>query len=437
MSIVPLRRIVSPKVVRASVVSVGVAVIAFTTFAVAGLVGARTGHATLIWVVAALGVAVVVPLLAGPLERIGERVAYGRQGNPYATLDAFVRRTAETLPTEDVLPQLARTAAVATRSTRGEVRLWLADGAEWVQTWPPRATDATDEMSVPLRHGGEDLGTLEVARAGRGSDPIDGAVLDRLAGPAGLALSNVRLTLDLTHRVETTTRLVEALRISRGRLVTARADQAERFARQVHREVLDRISTADAALAALGTTTTQMPPRAAETASGDSTGVDPTGADSTPADSARADSARAVLGTARDEIAVALESLREISHGIYPPVLHQRGLRAALEWRRDHAGVPWRIVVEPDGDWRVEAEVEAAAYFACVDLLSPAPSAADLVVTWSAPGALVMRIAGLPDASEEHTRLVRDRAEALGGSLEVDDGTASATIRLPARMIGG
>ena len=51
-------------------------------------------------------------------------------------LSGFVERISETLAVDDVLPHVARTVTQAMHSPRGEVRLWLADGGQWKQTWP-------------------------------------------------------------------------------------------------------------------------------------------------------------------------------------------------------------------------------------------------------------------------------------------------------------
>lgn len=419
--------------IRSAAVASGVALVVLAVLSVTVLLSTAVGHSGLLWFLAAVAVAVLVPFASPWLGRVGDRLAYGREGDPYAALSDFVRRTSEALAVEDVLPQLARTAALATRSHRSEVRLWLADGAEWVQTWPPRSESSGDDVVVPLRHAGEELGRLEVARD---TDLVgtDAAVLERLAGPAGLAVSNVRLTVDLRHQVTVTAALAEQLRASRERLLSARADQVERLVTRLGADVLRRLDEAGTALDEAGTA------------------LDETGAalDEAGRRTAAAGSRPASLGDARRSIEAGLESLREISHGVYPPVLAQRGLVAALEWYRDHTEQAWRLRAVPPEPWRVDREAEDVAYFACVALV--ADRADDVSVTVSAGDhpdradgvsvavsaadpLLQVEVRGAVAAEGPAVQLVRDRVEALGGTLDVTQTTGGATMRLPARMM--
>ncbi len=389
--------------VRSGAVACGVAVVVLAVLSVTALLSGAVGHAGLLWLVAIVAVAVVVPLVSPGLGRVADRLAYGREGDPYAALSDFVRRTSDALAIEDVLPQLARTAALATRSRRGEVRLWLADGAEWVQTWPPTSADAAADVVVPLRHAGQELGRLEVAR-GDDLGGVDPGVLQRLAGPAGLAASNVRLTVDLRHQVAVTAALAEQLRASRERLLVARADQVERLLARLEVDVLRRLDEADEAL---------------DTAGGDTVPVIVR---------------TAALAETRISLEAGLDGLREISHGIYPPVLAQRGLVAALEWHRDRADRAWELRCVPPGSWRVDPHAEEAAYFACIALVPDRAGEVSVVV--SADGAsLQVRVRAGMAADRLSVRLARDRVEALEGSLDIDEATHDVTIRLPARMM--
>ena len=57
----------------------------------------------------------------------------------------------------------------------------------------------------------------------------------------------------------------------------------------------------------------------------------------------------------------AAQTLRELAHGIYPPLLASDGLKAALRGRLARAPLP--VNVEADGLGRYPQEVEAAVYF--------------------------------------------------------------------------
>ena len=66
----------------------------------------------------------------------------------------------------------------------------------------------------------------------------------------------------------------------------------------------------------------------------------------------------------------ALSELRDLAHGIYPPVLRDFGLQAALAAAARRCIPPAALVA--DGIGRYPAEVEAAVYFCCLEGLQNA-----------------------------------------------------------------
>jgi signal transduction histidine kinase len=76
------------------------------------------------------------------------------------------------------------------------------------------------------------------------------------------------------------------------------------------------------------------------------------------------------LEPVRDELALALEELRELAHGLFPPILTSEGLEPALEAAARRAGLPVRVDAGDIG--RLEPELEAAVYFCCVEALQNA-----------------------------------------------------------------
>ena len=103
-------------------------------------------------------------------------------------------------PVDEVVPALAETAGRTMHSTRAEVRLLMSDGDSWSQVWPQRAVADGSQMTVGVRHGGTDVGEIEVDVADPDESDRDRGLLDDLARPAGLALSTVRLTVELRRR---------------------------------------------------------------------------------------------------------------------------------------------------------------------------------------------------------------------------------------------
>lgn len=385
------------RLTRVVVLAVGLASGVLAVYAVAVLGGPhRMGPWR--WLGATAVVAVLVPLTRPWLDRVADRLAYGPTEDPRAVLADFVRRLADELAVDDVLPELARTAARATHSSWGEVRLWLADGAEWRRTWPPGSDGDRAEVSVSLRHSGEVLGRLDLGRqdeqAGRARE-----ALDRLAGSAGVALSNVRLTVELRRRLAQTTELADQLQHSRQRLLDAAEAQRQQLTLRVQRVVLDRLSTVEQHLA--------------------TTAGDPSG-----------------LRAALEETTAALEGLRHVAAGIYPPVLQQRGLAGALDWHLDHQPVAVSTEIRSEQDLRQPAALEAAAYFCCVALLDDCPAGTRPRLTIdSGPTTLALRLQLAQPPRPAVLELVRDRIEALGGAMSSRPGGTChlVTVDLPTR----
>ena len=391
------------ELVRLSVVTAArallVAVVGGAALVAAG--SSRSGGSTAAgdgwWLGATVLVAAAVMASRRPVERLADRVAYGPGGDPYSALSAFVQRVAETVAVEEVLPRVAQTVTQATHGSTGEVRLRLTGGAELREAWPaghgpgPRAgTTAGTMVHVPLQRRGEQVGSLGVTTEAVETDAHTRAVLDRLAGAAGLALANVRLTYDLRHRIAESRDLAERLAGSRRRLVGVAAEQTARFSRLVDDHVQSRLRAAGDAL-----------DRA------------------TPGDAAALEDAAA-------EAASALEALREIAHGVFPPTLADNGLRVALEtYAGRHGG---RVRVTHGGhDARAPEPVETAGYLCAVQLLDECLDGGGSaeVALERLDHRLEVTVSCDRPPTPGTVQLVEDRVDATGGRvrLPADDGT--------------
>jgi hypothetical protein len=269
-------------------------------------------------------------------------------------------------------------------SRGSEVRLWLVDGGEWRQTWPPGQEEVGGEVSLALRHGGDPVGRLQVDLVADQLSAADRDLLNRLAGPAGLALSNVRLTYELRRRLREASELAEQLRRSRQRLIEARGVQRRRFTAAVEAQVSRHIAAADAALA-------RQP---------------------------------SLVDAAAVESLAALEALRDLAVGVFPPALAERGLDDALDQYFD--GLTTHVTLRSSGldGTRLTPVVEAAAYFCCVamveDLIRHGPAVVEL--TRRGPTLNVAVRSALPTPclpTSDTEQLVRDRVDAVGGDVEV------------------
>ena len=134
----------------------------------------------------------------------------------------------------------------------------------------------------------------------------------------------------------------------------------------------------------------------------------------------------AAIGRQIDE---ALEELRSLARGVYPPLLEAHGLGEALKSATRHSPKP--VSVHAHGIGRYRADLERAVYFCCLEALQntakhAGPGAAARVGVWQLRRQLLFEISDTgpgftPGHAPPGTGLVnmRDRIEAVGGSLVV------------------
>ena len=146
--------------------------------------------------------------------------------------------------------------------------------------------------------------------------------------------------------------------------------------------------------------------------------------------------ASAVLQGFGDDVELAIGELRDLAHGIYPPLLTSVGLASALRSAGVRSGRA--VSVQASGVRRCRPEVEIAVYFSCLAALDnaakhagPAPVSVDLSDTG---GALDFTVcdsgAGFDPAKTQvgaGIANMRDRIANVGGSLAVDSAPARGT----------
>jgi signal transduction histidine kinase len=137
------------------------------------------------------------------------------------------------------------------------------------------------------------------------------------------------------------------------------------------------------------------------------------------------ESADDLLAQALDQAEQANAALRELAHGILPPILTRGGLRAGVEALVSRVHVP--VAVSVDGE-RLPAEIEASAYFVVAEALtnvvkhSHARSAEVKVWVEDSVLHLDVRDDGVGGARPDGAGLLglTDRLAALGGRLRVE-----------------
>ncbi|MGH2671530.1 MAG: histidine kinase, partial [Actinomycetota bacterium] len=290
---------------------------------IGALVGSG-GNAVLSAVAAAV-IAVAFQPARHRAQRLANRVVYGDRATPYEVLSGFSGRLAETYSIEDVLPRLARVLADGVGATRVAISLGSGARERTLASYPEPADAIGDERLFEVRHQGELLGRIALAMPPNESlVPSQEKLVADVAAQAGLVLRNAAL--------------IEDLRASRQRLVAAQDQERRRIERNIH-------DGAQQQLVALAVKLRLVD------------GL------------VRSDEGRAhaMLAELHTETNQALEDLRDLARGIYPPLLADKGLGAALESQARKSPVP--VSVEIDGIGRYPQDVEAAVYFSCLEAL--------------------------------------------------------------------
>ncbi len=344
-------------------------------------------------------------------------MVYGERATPYEVLSEFGKRVSDTYGSDDVLPRMARLLRDGTGASSARIWLAVGPGLQLAAAWPANDVDppapATDgnevvvlgaDVTAPVRRDGQLLGALAITKpAGDPPGPSDVRLIEDLARQAGLVLRNASLIADL--------------RASRRRLVAAQDQERRRLERDLHDGAQQRLVAIGVKLRILGGLTRKDPDRAEGLAT-------------------------ELQGEAQE----ALDELRQLARGIYPPLLADRGLSAALESQARKASVP--VSVDADGVGRFPPDLEAAVYFSCLEALQNVAKYAEAsrasVRISRDDGTLRFEVAddgvGFDEALVSRgmgLQGIEDRVSALGGSVEVVSALGTGTRVIGAISLGG
>jgi len=151
----------------------------------------------------------------------------------------------------------------------------------------------------------------------------------------------------------------------------------------------------------------------------------------------RPERALALLRELGADVQEALQELRELAHGLYPPVLVDHGLPEALRSAARHAPMPVEVGLADVG--RLEALQEAAVYFCCAEALQNVakhggPDARTVVRLWREDDLVAFEVSDegrgfVVGALRPGTGLMgmRDRMQDVGGALDIDSAPGRGT----------
>ena len=395
--------LISRSLVYALLTAVVVAIYALTVWLLADPLGATTGAPVL--------ATTVIALLALPartwLQRQVNRLVHGDPEEPYAVLARLGERLASATAPDDladrVLPSVVEQVARSLRAR--QVALSLRDGS--LTSYGEGGTG--ESLTVALVHAGERLGELTARRA-VGFDDAAVAALDRLGAQAAVAAHTVLLAREAQR--------------AREAVVMAREEERRRLRRDLH----DGVGPALAALALHAETARDL-------------------AEADPGAAAR------LLDRLVPRLNATVADVRALVHQLRPPMLDDLGLGGAVAELADRLGTDrTRILLDEMSLTELPAAVEVAAYRIAGEAMGNAVrhSGAGTVRVGlrEQDGMLVLTVtddgSGIgqrPQAAGDGglgMTTMRDRAEELGGHLDISSGSQGTTVlaRIPVAGAG-
>ena len=395
-----------------------------------------------------LAAAAVVAVLAFPVRNrlleVTERLLGEQATSPGEVLSGFGARMTRAVPMDELLLQLAESLRATLGPAGAErwggvsgvldravsvpdrpaatVRLAAQEvavagrsrvvGNAWLTVWAPALLDGRGDQLVrvaPIAHLGNLLGLLVVARPAEvgpyGED--EDRTLSGLARQVGLALHNVRLDSALQQSLEQLKKRNVELVASRARVVAAADESRRRIERNLHDGAQQHLV---AVAVKLGLAGQLLDDRAV---------------------------AEELMAELKDDVQAAISSLRELAHGIYPPLLRERGLPEALATAATRCPLDTEVDVELDR--RYPQEVETAVYFCILEALQNAGKhagpEATVVIEVTGDDETVRFTVADDGAGFDATALgggagfvnMADRLGAIGGTLDVRSAPGAGT----------
>lgn len=359
-------------------------------------------------IIATAVVAVLFEPIQSRMQRWANRLVYGTRSTPHDVLSQVTARLSEGTGRNGT-DNLARLLAEGTGAIQAVVwvtddnrlrpeGLWSGDASTPMMPLTAESLVA-DECTdfAPIQHEDQQLGALSITKGQ--NDPItpaDRELLADVAAGAGLLLRNLLLNQQLKVRAE-------EVRESRRRLVAAQDNERHRLERDLHDGAQQQVVALKVKL----------------------------GIAKTLAQRERADEIVTIVLGLAEKTQGAVDALRAVAHGIYPPLLESEGLEPAL--RAVKRSSPFPVALDVAITERYTRSIEETVYFCVVETLErvrmsgAAGASVDLV---SRNGELVMEFDLRDRTTEIDLTAVSDRLDAAGGTLTIDEIPDSQNLRI-------
>ncbi len=286
-------------------------------------------------------------------------------------------------------------------------------GNAWAGVWLPTLLDGRAGHQVritPISHAGELLGLIVVERPSDADvfTEEDDRVLTELARQLGLAFHNVQLDAALQTTLDELRKQADELRASRARIVASGDAERRRVERNLHDGAQQHLVALAVNLRLTRDVVTEDPQGALE-----------------------------MLDLLAESVQETIQELRELAHGIYPPLLVDSGLSEALRAAANRS--PLDVGLTCQGIGRYPAEMEAAIYFCCLEALQNAakhaPGATVQIRVWEDAGGLLFAVSDdgpgfNADAARNGHGFINmaDRLGAFGGTVRWESEPGAGTV---------
>src|SRR5256886_10407389 len=243
--------------------------------------------------------------------------------------------------------------------------------ASWAKVWLPKLLEGRDQAILrvaPVSNSGQLFGLVVAQRDRKGESlaaEID-VTLVEVARELGVALKKAHLDSSLHESLEQLRKQAAELQASRGRLVAAADAERRRIERNLHDGAQQHLVGLSIKVRLLEQVSERDPERA-----------------------------RSLMQQLQNDVTSAIEELRSLAPGIYPPLLSSAGLGVAMSAACRRAPLP--ATLDTDGVGRHAPEIEAAVYFCCLEAMQNAakhagPGATARVRIWEDAGALLFEV---------------------------------------------